>query len=67
MEIKRVKKKPGRNGVPRKEWVGPTWPDSLAAWGVLVRPLDFRFISFSTPNLRLDLKKTINIYLFLPI
>jgi hypothetical protein len=66
MEINRVEKKPGRNGIPRREQAGPTGLDSLAAWGVLVRPPDFRFILFLTPTFRLDLK-TVNIYLFMPI
>jgi hypothetical protein len=59
MEINRVEKKPGRNGVPRRERAGPTRPDSLATWGVLVRPPDFHFVSFSTQALRLDLKPSI--------
>jgi hypothetical protein len=66
MEIEELQKKPGRNRVPRRERAGPTWPDSLAMWGVLICPPDFRFASFSTPTLRLDLK-TINIYPFLPM
>jgi hypothetical protein len=61
MEINRVERKPGRNGVTRREWAGPMLPDSLAAWGVLVRPLDFYFVLFLTQTLRLDLKP-INIY-----
>jgi hypothetical protein len=31
MEINVWDKKIGRNGVPREERGGPTWPDSLAA------------------------------------
>jgi hypothetical protein len=65
MEINRVEKKHGRNGVPRRERAGPMWPDSLAVWGVLVPP-DFCFVSFLTQTLHLDLE-TINIYPFLPI
>jgi hypothetical protein len=60
MELNRVEKKPGINGVLRRERVGPTWPDFLAAWGVLVRPSDFRFVLFFTQTLRLDLE-TVNI------
>ena len=59
-------KKTGRNGDPRKERGGPTWLDSLAVWAHFFFPSEFRFISFSTPTLRLDLK-TINIYPLPPI
>jgi hypothetical protein len=66
MEIEELQKKPGRNGVLRRERVGPTRLDSLAMWGALVHPLDFCFASFSTPTLHLDLK-IVNIYPFQPI
>jgi hypothetical protein len=66
MEIEELEKKLGRNRVPRRERAGPTWPDSLVAWGVLVHPPYFHFVLFLAPTLRLDLK-IINTYPFLQI
>ena len=61
MEIDVWDKKIGRNEDPRKKTRGPTWLDSLAAWDYSFCSSESRFVSFSTPTLRLDLK-TVNIY-----
>ena len=63
MEINVWDKKIGRNGDPREKRGGPTRLDSLTAWVHSFCPSESRFVSFSTPTLRLDLK-TVNIYPF---
>ena len=61
MEINVWDKKIGKNGDPRPKRRGPMRLDSLAAWAHPFCPSESRFVSFSTPTLRFDLK-IVNIY-----
>ena len=61
MEIIVWDKKTGQNGDPRGEREGPTRPNFLAAWALLVPTSESFFVSFSIPTLRFD-PKTRNIY-----
>ena len=66
MEINVWDKKLGRIRAPRRKRGGPTRLDSLAALAHSFCPSESRFVLFSSPTLRLDLK-TVNIYPLPPI